>query len=71
MSPTGDLLVTFIFLWGESLELAQSLSCVALALHIAGRSTPFGVTISPVFVCSTIAASTVKAWFLCKRTLTK
>jgi hypothetical protein len=28
----------------RSLELAQSPSCVALAWHLAGRSTPFGVT---------------------------
>ena len=34
MSPTGDLLVTFIFFWGRgSLELAQRLPRVALALH--------------------------------------
>ena len=46
MSPTGDLLVTFIFLWGRRpLELAQRPSCVALVLHIARRSTPFWVTI--------------------------
>ena len=46
MSPTGDLLVTFIFLWGRCpLELAQRPSCVALVLHIARRSTPFWVTI--------------------------
>ena len=45
MSPTGDLLVTFIFLWGDvPLELAQGLSRVALAWHAAGRSAPFGVT---------------------------
>jgi hypothetical protein len=47
MSPTGDLLVTFIFLWGRCpLELAQRPPCVALALHLARRSTPFGVTIA-------------------------
>ena len=45
MSPTGDLLVTFIFLWGRCpLELAQRPPCVALALHLVRRSTPFGVT---------------------------
>ena len=45
MSPTGDLLVTFIFLWGRCpLELAQRPSCVALVLHLARRSTPFWVT---------------------------
>ena len=49
MSPTGDLLVTFIFLWGRCpLELAQRPSCVALVLHFAGRSTPFWVTNSIV-----------------------
>ena len=46
MSPTGDLHVTLIFLWGGvSLELAQGPSRVALAWHSAGSSTPFGVTI--------------------------
>ena len=46
MSPTGDLHVTLIFLWGGvSLELAQGPSRVALAWHKAGSSTPFGVTI--------------------------
>ena len=45
MSPTGDLLVTSIFLWGGCLlELAQELPRVALAWHLAGSSTPFGVT---------------------------
>ena len=45
MSPTGDLHVTLIFLWGGvSLELAQGPSRVALAWHLARRSTPFGVT---------------------------
>ena len=49
MSPTGDLLVTFIFLWGRCpLELAQRPSCVALVLHLARRSTPFRVTIAMV-----------------------
>jgi hypothetical protein len=49
MSPTGDLLVTFIFLWGRCpLELAQRPSCVALVLHLARRSTPFWVTIAPL-----------------------
>ena len=47
MSPTGDLHVTLIFLWGGvSLELAQGPSRVALAWHSAGSSTPFGVTMS-------------------------
>ena len=47
MSPTGDLHVTLIFLWGGvSLELAQGPSRVALAWHRAGSSTPFGVTMS-------------------------
>ena len=45
MSPTGDLLVTLIFVRGRgSLELAQRLPRVALALHNARRSTPFWVT---------------------------
>ena len=45
MTPTGVLLVTFIFLWGRCpLELAQRPSCVALVLHLARRSTPFWVT---------------------------
>ena len=45
MSPTGDLLVTLIFVWGWChLELAQVPTRVALALHTAGRSSPFGVT---------------------------
>ena len=45
MSPTGDLHVTLIFLWGGvSLELAQGPSRVALAWHKAKRGTPFGET---------------------------
>ena len=32
------------------LELAQGLSRVALALHIAGRSAPFGVTRSRILI---------------------
>ena len=51
MSPTGDLLVTFIFLWGRCpLELAQRPSRVALVLHLARRSTPFWVTILSFFL---------------------
>ena len=46
MSPTGDLLVTFFFVWGGVFELAQEPSRVALAWHTAGRSAPFGVTLS-------------------------
>ena len=34
------------------LELAQTLSCVALAWHKAGGSTPFGVTIVLVSLLS-------------------
>ena len=46
MSPTGDLLVTLIVERGCVLvELAQKPARVALALHIAGRGTPFGVTL--------------------------
>ena len=54
MSPTGDLHVTLIFLWGGvSLELAQGPSRVALAWHKAGSSTPFGVTnIRPLQECT-------------------
>ena len=45
MSPTGDLLVALIFALGSSaLELAQSVSLVALALHLARSSKPQGVT---------------------------
>ena len=45
MSPTGDLLVTFIFCLGKrALELARRPSRVALAWHTAGSSIPFGVT---------------------------
>ena len=45
MSPTGDLLVTFIFLLGRCpVELAQGPSRVALASHFARGSTPFWVT---------------------------
>ena len=45
MSPTGDLLVTTIFSVGRfPLELAQGFSHVALALHKARSSIPFGVT---------------------------
>ena len=45
MFPTGNLLVTTIFLGREfSLELAQRLPCVTLAWHKASCSTPFGVT---------------------------
>ena len=58
MSPTGDLLVTFIFLWGRCpLELAQRPSCVALVLHLARRSTPFWVTIG--------FDSLLVGWLLC------
>ena len=58
MSPTGDLLVTLIFVVGRCpRELAQGPSRVALAWHKAGRSTPFGVTLSlfltdPNIVCA-------------------
>ena len=46
MSPTGDLLVTLIFLWGRILlSLLRGRARVALAWHKAGSSTPFGVTI--------------------------
>ena len=44
MSPTGDFLVTYFSLGGCLLELAQELPRVALAWHLAGSSTPFGVT---------------------------
>ena len=56
MSPTGDLLVTFIFLWGRCpLELAQRPSCVALVLHLARRSTPFWVTTSIIRITCFLA----------------
>ena len=58
MTPTGVLLVTFIFLWGRCpLELAQRPSCVALVLHLARRSTPFWVTIG--------SDSLLVGWLLC------
>ena len=42
MSPTGDLLVTMIFLWGGVLpSLLGSPSRVASASHRAASSTPF------------------------------
>ena len=44
MSPTGALLVTLISVGRCPLELAQGPSRVAPTLHLAGRSTPFGVT---------------------------
>ena len=44
MSPTGDLIVTFIFAGEVLLELAQEPSCVAPELHISGCSPPFRVT---------------------------
>ena len=41
ISPTGELLVTLIFHWGGvPLELAQRPLRVALAWHLARRSTP-------------------------------
>ena len=40
MTPTGVLLVTYFSLGRGSLELAQTLLCVALAWHTAGSSTP-------------------------------
>ena len=46
MSPTGDLLVTTIFLRGGfALGLAQGSSSVTLALHKASCCTPKWVTI--------------------------
>ena len=45
MSPAGDLFVFSNVCMGLSrLELAQVRACIALALHIAGCSTPLGVT---------------------------
>ena len=45
MSPTGDLIVTFIFAGEVFLELAQEPLRVAPELHQSGRSPPFRVTI--------------------------
>ena len=45
MSPTGDSIVTHIFVSGWChCELAQVSTRVALVLHFAGCSTPFEVT---------------------------
>ena len=42
MSPTGDLLLSHLFLLGKCLhELAQKPSRVALASHQASGSTPY------------------------------
>ena len=50
-SPTGDLLVTLIFIWGGVLSsLLMGPSREALAWHKAGGCTPFGVTNSVVYL---------------------